>query len=150
MKLSRYLTKFLKKNNALDMFRELHHMFCHDISLEDIYIDYMATEPETPKNQEFFRLARKEFDRDFFFGDTRCCPNHPNAKTSSDDGMHDGVCGECEYEMSIRDAEEDEALIDGLLGPIVDPKQCSCRDIFEHRANNAAMKCMGEFDDIPF
>jgi len=32
-------------------------------------------------------------------GDARRCPRHPSVKTSSDDGMFDGVCGLCEGEM---------------------------------------------------
>lgn len=32
-------------------------------------------------------------------GDARRCPRHPHVKTSSDDGMHDGLCGECEAGM---------------------------------------------------
>ena len=30
-------------------------------------------------------------------GDPRRCPRHPNVITSSPDGMHDGLCGECEF-----------------------------------------------------
>jgi len=33
-----------------------------------------------------------------FQGDARRCPRHPGVKTSSDDGMFDGVCGLCESE----------------------------------------------------
>jgi hypothetical protein len=42
------------------------------------------------------------------FGDARRCPRHPNVKTSSDDGMFDGLCDECEYgyEDEMRAAEE--------------------------------------------
>jgi len=32
-------------------------------------------------------------------GDARRCPRHPNVRTSSPDGMFDGLCGECEAEM---------------------------------------------------
>lgn len=39
-------------------------------------------------------------------GDARVCPIHPHVKTSSDDGMHDGLCGECEHAMDERDAME--------------------------------------------
>lgn len=38
-------------------------------------------------------------------GDPRRCPVHPHVMTSSDDGMFDGVCGECEYLMG-QTAEE--------------------------------------------
>lgn len=30
-------------------------------------------------------------------GDARRCPRHPHIVTSSPDGMHDGVCDECEF-----------------------------------------------------
>ncbi len=32
-------------------------------------------------------------------GDARRCPRHPGIKTSSPDGLHDGICGACEDEM---------------------------------------------------
>ena len=35
------------------------------------------------------------------FGDPRCCPRHPSVRTSSDDGMFDGVCGDCEGESEL-------------------------------------------------
>jgi hypothetical protein len=31
-----------------------------------------------------------------YVGDARRCPRHPHVVTSSADGMHDGLCGECE------------------------------------------------------
>ncbi len=31
-------------------------------------------------------------------GDARRCPRHPHVITSSDDGLHDADCGQCEYE----------------------------------------------------
>jgi hypothetical protein len=41
----------------------------------------------------------EEHLRDTLFeGDARRCPRHPGVKTSSDDGMFDGVCGACESE----------------------------------------------------
>jgi|SRR5271157_2705991 len=33
-------------------------------------------------------------------GDARRCPRHPGVKTSSDDGLFDGVCGLCEADMA--------------------------------------------------
>ena len=42
-----------------------------------------------------------------YTGDARRCSRHPHVKTSSDDGMHDGVCGECEYEMDMAAHEVD-------------------------------------------
>lgn len=42
----------------------------------------------------------EEHERDTFgCPDYRVCPNHPGVRTSSDDGMFDGVCGICEGEM---------------------------------------------------
>lgn len=35
------------------------------------------------------------------FGDGRRCPHHPHVVTSSPDGMFDGLCGECEYELDF-------------------------------------------------
>lgn len=32
-------------------------------------------------------------------GDPRRCPRHPHVRTSSPDGMFDGLCGECEAAM---------------------------------------------------
>lgn len=42
------------------------------------------------------------------FGDSRRCPVHPHVRTSSNDGMFDGPCNECEAEMDDR-AHEEEA-----------------------------------------
>jgi hypothetical protein len=40
-------------------------------------------------------------------GDARRCPRHPHIKTSSDDGMIDGLCNVCEYEMYTAAHEAD-------------------------------------------
>jgi hypothetical protein len=34
-------------------------------------------------------------------GDPRRCPHHPTVRTSSDDGMFDGLCGQCEHEADM-------------------------------------------------
>ena len=47
--------------------------------------------------EELVAWEREVGDR--YEGDARRCPRHPNVKTSSDDGMFDGVCGLCENEM---------------------------------------------------
>jgi len=39
-----------------------------------------------------------EEQADIVIFDPRRCPRHPNVQTSSDDGMFDAPCGECEYE----------------------------------------------------
>jgi len=36
-----------------------------------------------------------------YTGDARRCSRHPHITTSSDNGMIDGLCNECEYEMDI-------------------------------------------------
>jgi len=41
------------------------------------------------------------------FGDARRCHRHPHIKVSSDDGMFDGVCGQCEYEMDAHSDYDD-------------------------------------------
>ena len=35
------------------------------------------------------------------FGDPRRCPRHPGVRTSSGDGMFDGLCGACEFESDM-------------------------------------------------
>ena len=51
---------------------------------------------------QFDRLGNDMSDDDSqWCGDPRRCPRHPHVKTSSDDGMFDGVCGECEHEMEL-------------------------------------------------
>lgn len=42
------------------------------------------------------------------FGDPRRCHRHPEVKTSSADGMHDGLCYKCEAEMDASAMEEHE------------------------------------------
>ena len=39
-------------------------------------------------------------DDDFYSGDPRRCSNHPWVRTSSNNGLHDAPCGECEFEMA--------------------------------------------------
>jgi len=50
-------------------------------------------------------------DSEFFYeGDARRCPTHPQVVTSSADGLHDGVCGECEwssYQAELADELQD-------------------------------------------
>lgn len=48
-------------------------------------------------------MATKDFSEheaaEWGGGDARRCPFHPHVKTSSDDGMFDAPCNECEMEM---------------------------------------------------
>jgi hypothetical protein len=45
-------------------------------------------------------MNRYDDCEEFNTGDARHCPHHPHVKTSSEDGMFDGLCGECEYNAS--------------------------------------------------
>lgn len=51
--------------------------------------------------------AQELHDEYLSVGDARRCPFHPGEKTSSDDGMFDAPCGECEFAMSVAEAEWD-------------------------------------------
>jgi hypothetical protein len=45
-------------------------------------------------------------------GDARRCPRHPSVKVSSDDGLFDAPCGECEAaadDAEMADEERDDA-----------------------------------------
>ena len=57
----------------------------------------------------FFSKEQEALDDEMgaAWGDPRRCPIHPNVRTSSADGMFDGLCGACEGEMSQRAAQWD-------------------------------------------
>ena len=59
-----HLTRYLKKHAAMDLYNDLYRQFCYDVPLDEVYNDYLATEPEVELSQEFFRLARREFNKD--------------------------------------------------------------------------------------
>lgn len=65
---------------------------------------------ESEGRNQLTGLAEHERDSQFP-GDARRCPAHPHVKTSSDDGMFDGVCGECEAAM------DEEANMRDWVGP---------------------------------
>lgn len=47
-------------------------------------------------------------------GDPRRCPRHPGVQTSSEDGLFDGVCSDCEGEMDAdfaRTSAEGEGIV---------------------------------------
>ena len=56
-----------------------------------------------PEEDPYFDPEREAMDHEWgaSFGDARRCPRHPHVKTSSDDGMFDCECGECEYESEM-------------------------------------------------
>jgi hypothetical protein len=62
----------------------------------------------------------EELDYEFLSGDPRRCPRHPHVKTSSDDGMFDAPCDECEYEM-------DQAAAKWDMDP-TNPRRSQCGD----------------------
>lgn len=76
----------------------------------------MAREQHTSYLEENELTGYEEHLRDSEgYGDARRCPRHPHVKTSSDDGLHDADCGQCEYEgeeayQEQQDAEELAAM----------------------------------------
>lgn len=68
--------------------------------------------PTLPEDDEGFSPEREAMEDEWGaqFGDARRCPKHPHIKTSSDDGMFDCDCGECEYEseMAYQQMKQDE------------------------------------------
>ncbi len=92
------------------------------------------------------------FDDDFFSGDARRCPRHPHVKTSSDDGMFDGVCGECE--MAMEDLSEDypgqyiSAPGDSPVPEDYAPVDSLPAEVYHHRVD--AANATWDEDDIPF
>jgi hypothetical protein len=62
----------------------------------------MRPDPLNYTNEDEFWNDIFEFETGYT-GDARHCPRHPNVVTSSADGMHDGLCGECEAAMDRDD-----------------------------------------------
>lgn len=54
--------------------------------------------PEVPKGSSASMIHDSV---EVIIGDSRRCPCHPGVKISSPDGMHDTLCGRCEYEMEV-------------------------------------------------
>jgi hypothetical protein len=78
------------------------------------------------------------------YGDARRCPRHPHVKTSSDDGMFDGECGECEAEAhDAYEAQMWEALPLEERERIMSENQAA-------DARRAAEAAAAADDDIPF
>jgi len=53
-----------------------------------------------------------------YIGDPRRCPVHPHIETSSADGMFDGPCGACEFEMES-EARQEEFEMESTASRIV-------------------------------
>lgn len=60
-----------------------------------------------PGHEDDLIEFEREAERFGYTGDARRCPRHPHVRTSSADGMFDGLCGECEAAMD-QAAMEDE------------------------------------------
>lgn len=72
------------------------------------------------------------------YGDPRRCPHHPHVRTSSDDGMFDAPCGECEADM---DAQYEEQLFEEQVAQGVMP--CPYPEL-------PPQPVLVDSDDIPF
>lgn len=86
----------------------------------------------------------EEHERDSqYTGDPRRCPRHPHVKTSSDDGMFDAPCGECEADMA-------QAAFEWDHDP-ENPKRpyCGIGTYIAVEPRNMA-RCTDTDDDIPF
>lgn len=81
-------------------------------------------------------------------GDSRVCPNHPHIKTSSPDGMIDGLCWECESAMGGEEPtpEEYAAMQAAAEVEMATPEWKAERD---RRAALGSM-AIPDDDDIPF
>lgn len=73
-----------------------------------LYLEEAHASPDGYHDYENELTGYEEHVRDSEgYGDARRCPRHPHVKTSSDDGMFDGDCGECEHESEMAEHEED-------------------------------------------
>lgn len=84
-----------------------------------LYLEEAHASPDGHREYADDLTGYAEHERDsadFGYGDARRCPRHPHVKTSSDDGMFDGVCGQCEYEGDMAEHEE-EARLDAIRYP---------------------------------
>lgn len=59
----------------------------------------------------FFEAYGDRAEDEFPTGDPRRCPHHPHVTTSSNDGMFDAPCGECEHEMEQAAKAEEYATM---------------------------------------
>jgi hypothetical protein len=72
------------------------------------------------------------------FGDPCYCPRHPRCQIRSADGMFDGECGECEFEMYAEPVD-----------PVAEAKAAEERRAALEKAHAAACAASNE-DDILF
>ena len=107
-----------------------------DIAAEQAY--YAERDEELTGLEEHLR------DEAGAFGDARRCPRHPHVKTSSDDGMFDAPCGECEHEADV-----------AMAAWAVDPTNafrslCDAGVWFPSSPRFGAAACLDVEDDIAF
>ncbi len=78
--------------------------------------------PSLPEDDMYFDAAQEARDDEegAQWGDARRCARHPHVKTSSDDGMFDGVCGECEGE-----GEEHSHYVDWMAELVASGPTCT-------------------------
>ena len=99
-------------------------------------------------------LMAGEFETrdDAYEGDARRCPNHPEVRTSSPDGMFDGLCWICESEMGAEEPtpEEYAAMKAAAEAEMATPEW---KAEAKRRAEAAIVRASGAGfpdDDIPF
>jgi hypothetical protein len=95
-------------------------------------------------NEEDYYEDLAERSGAVIYGDARRCPVHPNVKTSSDDGMFDGVCDLCEGEMESWDYDPANPMRTYCL------IESGNRDIQLFSARLATCKYLEPEDNIPF
>ena len=93
-----------------------------------------------------------EYDRmmeeqDFeYFGNARRCPRHPHVKTSSDDGMFDAPCYECEAAMEQEETDDRERRVNEAVATMATSEWRAER---ERRRTEPVLVDIDN-DDIPF
>jgi hypothetical protein len=87
------------------------------------------------------------YDYDYPMGDARRCPSHPHIKTSSDDGLHDAPCGECEHESWLTELDRD--MERDLQEEVKTPRQYTQKELLA-MSPGMAEYLLQQDDDIPF
>ena len=89
-----------------------------------------------------------DYDDDSFpMGDARRCPAHPHVRTSSNDGLHDAPCGECEHEIWLNyDMLEESEETD--TEPMSTPHRYTEKELLA--SGMAEYLLADDKDDVPF
>ena len=105
-----YLCTTCTKGKSMDHYDRLGNNV--DLANSDEGCEDEGYTPTLPEDEVGFDPQREAMEDEWGaqFGDARRCPKHPHVKTSSDDGMFDCDCGECEYEseMAYQQMKQDE------------------------------------------